>query len=698
MLKKPNPVFYMILTAFLLFTTCITDSDNGNGEEDSGPGTFHWTFQGEIPGWKPFINASGFTPDFPANPNGTTMALNATYVNGMTLLASQRTTRWIPDGSAPAGSGFSIGYVMPNGRANTGIYSLKIDNVKGPFELTINYIARETQRSFPIIFINGVEVLRGEETDANTPKTITCEYEEDDIVTIQLGNDRNPSDAYAGIKFYDIILSGPNITNGDDREFEDDGSGDNGDNGGDDGEYNYFDDTGMILAFPGAEGFGRYARGGRGGKVVAVTNLLDNAANPPAGSLRWALAQHPGEPITVVFRVSGNIALERYVSNSQRNELRVNRTNFTIAGQTSPGGISISGNKVNFGGSSHFIIRHVRFRIGGTNQPNGSIGIENASHFIIDQCSFGWSGEEVMTVYDNRFTTVQWCIVHEGLFESGHDKGRRGYGTQWGGERATYHHNLLAHHDSRSPRFNGARSNTDRNVLIDFVNNVNYNWGKWNSSYGGENSRSTHHVNFVNNYFKPGPAFPHAEASAFVQVYYGTNKTVFPLWYMSGNIMEGDTAKNANNYLGMVLRGYPAGTTVAHLTSPEPFEIKYPVTTQTAQAAYTSVLARAGAFPRDSADTRIVNNVRNGTAGISKTAGRPGIIDDPSDVGGYPTYSTPTPPVDTDGDGIPDDWELANGLNPSNPADGNSTNLCPDGKYTNLEIYLNWLEAQIRNQ
>lgn len=256
-------------------------------------------------------------------------------------------------------------------------------------------------------------------------------------------------------------------------------------------------------AFPTAEGYGMYAKGGRGGQVVAVTNTQDYLATetPIEGSLRWALAQYPNEPLTVVFRTSGVITL--------KSDLRVKRNNFTIAGQTAPGdGIAIRGGKVNFGGSTHLIVRHLRMRIGLRGDTafiaGGSIGIENASNFIIDHCTFGWSGEENMTLYDNTLSTVQWCILHEGLYDAGHLKGARSYGSQWGGQTATYHHNLLAHNYNRTPRFNGARSN-DARVLMDYINNVNYNWGKANSAYGGDIEGGTiyvprtHRVNMINN-------------------------------------------------------------------------------------------------------------------------------------------------------------------------------------------------------
>ncbi|MDR3002353.1 MAG: hypothetical protein LBU89_13970 [Fibromonadaceae bacterium] len=443
-----------------------------------------------------------------------------------------------------------------------------------------------------------------------------------------------------------------------------------------------------LKAFPGAEGFGRNVSGGRGGRVVAVTSLADNGT----GTLRWALSQHSGQPITVVFRVSGIINLT--------SDLRVKRDNYTIAGQTSPSGIMITGSKVNLGGSNNFIVRHVRFRIGTmNNDPDGkaALGVENATRFIIDHCTFGWAGEENMTMYDNDSSTVQWSIVHESLYQSGHNKGVRGYATQWGGQRATYHHNLLAHHNSRMPRFNGARSN-DIDVLMEYVNNVHYNWTGANSPYGGDIQNNSHRVNFVGNYYKPGPARPGTQSSNFIRASFHANQATsgrIALWHMSGNHMEGsaNTNRNSDNYNGLNAGDYTSrGIEASRLRSTSEFNIpeQYRVTRQTAAQAYTSVLARAGAWPRDAVDTRIVSEVQNGTASgsgsFNNRQANSGIIDNPSAVGGNPTYSNPAAPVDTDGDGIPDAWEIANGLNPNNANDGNATSL--SGTYTNLEVYL----------
>ena len=320
-----------------------------------------------------------------------------------------------------------------------------------------------------------------------------------------------------------------------------------------------------LLAFPTARGFGKYVTGGRGCKVVEVTNLEDDPKNPSEGSLRWALTVAGKENATIVFRVSGVIKIQ---PNAQKvRDLRANLKNVTIAGQTAPGeGILIRGGKMNFGGSDNLIIRNLRFRIGDIDEADlakatdsrfikgAGFGLENAKNVIIDHCCFGWSGEENMTMYDNHFTTVQWCIVHEGLYDAGHQKGARSYANQWGGSPATYHHNLLAHNYNRSSRLNGASSTTeDRNVFMEYFNNVNYNWGKKNSCYGGENEAGTyssHECNFVGNYYKPGPSTP--SGSYFMELSAArSGKTLNPnpsRWYFADNVMEGSSSATSDNW------------------------------------------------------------------------------------------------------------------------------------------------------
>ena len=312
----------------------------------------------------------------------------------------------------------------------------------------------------------------------------------------------------------------------------------------------------QTLAFPTAEGFGKYASGGRGGKVVEVTNLNDTGE----GSLRWALTEAGRENATIVFRVSGIIDIGPNPQRKNERSIRAKLKNVTIAGQTAPGeGILLRGGKLNLGGSENVIIRNIRSRLGTLGDPlkskkenfieGGAIGIENARNIIIDHCCFGWSGEENVTMYDNHYTTLQWCIIHEGLHDAGHKKGVRGYGAQWGGSPATFHHYLLAHNDSRSPRINGASNPSgDKNVFLEYVNNVNFNWGRRNSCYGGENEAgegSTHECNFVGNYYKPGPAHP--EDNVFIELSAarkGKRLTSPSIWYVKGNVMEGVRTKD----------------------------------------------------------------------------------------------------------------------------------------------------------
>ncbi|WP_308992174.1 hypothetical protein QLS71_018875 [Mariniflexile litorale] len=466
------------------------------------------------------------------------------------------------------------------------------------------------------------------------------------------------------------------------------------------------------LAFPGAEGFGAYSKGGRGGQVIEVTNLLDDLDGSIEGSLRWAFKKSTSEPTTIVFRVSGIINL--------KTQLRGKFTKgLTLAGQTAPGdGICISGNKVNLGGSSNLIIRHIRFRIGLDEDDKfiegGSLGLENANHVIIDHCTFGWSSEENMTMYDNDFTTVQWCIVHEGLFASGHAKGARSYGAQWGGQNATYHHNLLAHNYSRSPRFNGSKHH-DKNVKYEYVNNVNYNWGKTNAAYGAyiEIADGTYNCNFINNYYKPGPAHPGSETSFFAEsLHHGIQgDSLIAKWYMHGNIMEGvaNKALNKDNSLGLNAERYEAvNVPRSALIAKAPFKMPHTLHVESAKDAYKSVLEEAGAFPRDIVDERIVSEVKSGTASGKGTTEKyqdkrkdngyidnpfygktKGIIDNPALAFGdnaFPEYKTYKVPMDTDHDGMPDAWENKNGLNPNNSDDRN--HIGKDG-YTMLEIYLN---------
>ena len=468
-----------------------------------------------------------------------------------------------------------------------------------------------------------------------------------------------------------------------------------------------------LPAFPTAEGFGKYTTGGRGGKVVKVTTLADSGT----GSLRWAFEQYPGEPITIVFEVSGDIVL--------KDQLKVNRADWTLAGQTAPGeGIVITHNKVNFGGSQNFIVRNVRFRAGhaGTNGEvleDQSIGAENCNNYIFDHCTVGWSVEENMNTQDCHFLTVQNSIIHEGLYNAGHKKGARGYGTQWGGSPATYYHNLLADNKSRSPRINGARGE-DYVVFMEYINNVNYNFGGNGGCYGGENTaaitsyngmNSAHECNFIGNYYKPGPA-SNKNSVVFVNSSYarsGATSWGPAKWYVNGNKVEGDEARTADNWKAMTAEHYSlSDIRVDERIVPEHNYYKYSLAgnvgvydpemymiynIETADEAYQSVLNTAGTVNRDAIEKRVVEEARTGVNlyGGATTGAKKGIIDTEDDCEGYIQYSTDyTVPVDTDGDGMPDEWEKQHGLNPA-VADQNLVNNLG---YTALEVYLNSLMGE----
>jgi len=495
----------------------------------------------------------------------------------------------------------------------------------------------------------------------------------------------------------------------------------------------------QLPAFPTAEGYGKYAKGGRGGKVVFVDNLQDyisynSLETPIPGSFRWALTQYPGDSLTVIFRVSGIIQLKPYLILSgttvkNQNDIRCSRANLTIAGQTSPGeGIQIRNGKVNLGGSTNLVVRNLRFRIGelavaapiygykvggvakdtlapvGSFLPGGSVGCENAVNVIFDHCDFGWSGEENLTMYDNRYTTLQWSILHDALYNDGHGKGDRSYGSQTGGICATYHHNLWTNNKTRSPRLNGARTDNETNVFVEFINNLVYNWGSANAAYGGDilaTGTRSHTCNFVNNYYKPGPATP--TTSYFFTNYINTGASSIPQWYLSGNIMEGSSTLNANNWSGFTWKWSTAGTTLpTKATSGSDTMLLPPASVvynsawvkyipyklnaiQSAADAYNDIVSKVGTVNRDSVERRIIREVKNKTATFKASLGSWGIIDKSYDAEGYLAYAKAVVPADTDNDGIPDAWELANGLDPNNPDDRNMRT--PEG-YTALEVYL----------
>lgn len=436
----------------------------------------------------------------------------------------------------------------------------------------------------------------------------------------------------------------------------------------------------QIPAFPGAEGGGKFCTGGRGGKVLFVDNLNDKGD----GSFRKAVEAEG--PRTIVFRVSGTIELEKTI--------HINNNNLTIAGQTAPGeGICLKNYGIRLD-ADNVIIRYIRVRPGDEmKEENDAIsGIRN-KQLIIDHCSFSWAMDEVASFYDNENFTMQWCIISESLYESGHHKGPHGYGGIWGGLNASFHHNLISDHSSRNPRLCGSRYSANPELeKTDLRNNVIYNWG-FNSIYGGEEGS----YNIVNNYFKAGPATKKSARNRILQLtqeFYTPriNKDTLHagLFYISGNLVEGYPGVTKNNWEGGVQESHitEAMKEKSRLTHPVPLT---EIPTSGAQTAFQEVLKHAGAnLCRDAVDLRIIQETKTGieSYGASYQGGEKGIIDSQSDVGGWPELKSIPPPADNDADGMPDKWESEHKLNP-NEADHNEYTL--DKHYTNIEVYMNSL-------
>jgi pectate lyase len=439
-----------------------------------------------------------------------------------------------------------------------------------------------------------------------------------------------------------------------------------------------------VPAFPGAEGYGSVTRGGRGGRVIAVTNLNDSGP----GSLREACTAEG--PRIVVFRVSGTIALA--------STLKITKPYITIAGQTAPGdGICIRNYPLSIN-ASEVIIRYIRSRLGDeTGADNDAVSSRYQKNIIVDHVSASWSVDETMSIYHCENVTVQWCLVSESLYGSNHIKGNHGYGGIWGSNYSTYHHNLLAHHSSRNPRFaSGCGYN-------DYRNNVIYNWG-YNSAYGGERQEpgnvdfNSCTVNMIANYYKPGPATRAGQvACRIINPSSRNGAEDYGKWYVADNVVYGNRGVTMNNWNGGVQpQGGSAYLAGLRLDVPWP---SVPIRQQTAEEAYLSVLDSVGASlpKRDSVDTRIIDETRNGRATYggatyqnttaSDGSTKSGIIDSQKDVGGWPELTSLPPPPDSDGDGMPDEWELRVGFNPNDASDG-PQDKDGDG-YTNVEEYLN---------
>ncbi len=473
----------------------------------------------------------------------------------------------------------------------------------------------------------------------------------------------------------------------------------------------------QLPAFPGAEGAGSLTSGGRGSSsapttVYEVTSLSDAAgASTTAGTLRYALTQ-TATSRTIVFRVSGTIHLT--------SALKIAKANTTIAGQTAPdGGICLADYPVSIN-ANNVIVRYMHFRMGDKNELktspascgvpvtpfsascmplNGSGGDDafdgvGYKNIIVDHCTMSWSNDEACTFYSGDSVTLQWNLISEPLnysyhFETGDvDFEHHGYGGIWGGKHASFHHNLIAHCNGRAPRFDGIRNIASETA--DFRNNVIYNWGDYNVN-GGEGGN----YNLVNNYYKYGPSTKASGTSGISSVKYmvanpykqASPAIGFGHYYIDGNYVDGSATITASNWKGVAFSGGSfADSVTSKATTPFGF---MPVTTYSAEDAYDTVLKYVGAMcpSRDTLDDRIIDDVKNRTGKlIDVQGGYAHATAYAQTTGAWPALATGTAPLDSDHDGMTDDWENANGLNPNNAGDRNGVAL---NNYTNLENYLN---------
>ena len=438
------------------------------------------------------------------------------------------------------------------------------------------------------------------------------------------------------------------------------------------------------LAFPSAEGYGRFAEGGRGGRVITVTNLNDSGP----GSLRAAVEAEG--PRTVVFAVSGRIELKSKLI------VRTANSRLTIAGQTAPGlGVCIS--NYNFGilGAHDVVIRYLRVRPGNTAGVTlDGMGMASARDCIIDHCSISWSQDEAFSSRGAKNITLQRTLISEALNVAGHKKyapGKgHGYAASIGGDIGSFHHNLLAHCAGRNWSMAGGLDKNNGHAYagrLDIRNNVVYNWATRTTDGGA------HEVNFVNNYYKPGPA---SKVFHALKAQYGG----FPgtqQYFVSGNVMPGHFGAEDQDKARVAAteRGGRLPTAYSPWVD-EPFFEPH-VRTQTAEEAYDDVLADVGCnFPAlDPHDQRVIAETRAGTFTYrGSVSGLPGLPDSQDDVGGWDAYPEERrhDDWDTDSDGMPDAWEMANGLDPKDATDG-PADRNGDG-WTNLEDYLNGLVGE----
>lgn len=499
-------------------------------------------------------------------------------------------------------------------------------------------------------------------------------------------------------------------------------------------------------AFPGAEGHGRYVTGGRGGEVRHVTNLNDSGP----GSLRQALSGTA--PKIIVFDVSGYIDLRSQL-NVTSNTTIAGQTapegGITLRYYTLYFG-NCDNVIVRF-------IRSRRSQVKDVNDGADATWGRKRKNIIIDHCSFSWSIDEVASFYDNRNFTLQWSTIAEGLANPGHTKGAHSYGGIWGGKNASFHHNFVAHIQNRAPRFNGARyawdgydktvySSTVDAERVDFRNCLMYNWGNGNGCYGGPGGG---YVNMVNNYYKAGPGTKNKTRVTQVSVASDGNaegsslKGYASRYYINGNYVTAASNPEDYDWSGVIYDGglltlngeryiadaahlYGENVSYVNINDTDCVSLKLDeqidpgeVTTHSATDVYDKILDYCGAsLYRDDADIRYMEETRTGTTTYkgnvayvdangksyptSNTSGILDFINAPDGEQNPKTASFPELPsntrqdnYDSDGDGIPDVWEVAQGLNPNDGTDGKLYTLDPRGWYTNVEVYINSLVEPI---
>jgi hypothetical protein len=423
------------------------------------------------------------------------------------------------------------------------------------------------------------------------------------------------------------------------------------------------------LAFPTAEGYGRFAIGGRGGRVMHVTSLDDSGP----GTLREAVEATGAR--TVVFDVSGLISLE------SRLVFKPENAYLTVAGQTAPGkGITLRGHTFGGIGGQDVILRFVRMRMGNLVGGRDGMGFASSDNCIIDHCSISWTIDEAFSSRGAKNITFQRNLISESLNPTGH-----GFAGSIGGDIGSFHHSLLANNAGRNFSLAGAVDTTNRHAgRLDLRNIVVYNWGHRTTDGGARE------VNFVNNYYKPGPA---SDIKVYLRPQFENPAFGPQQYYVEGNVVEGVAGPEGPEgpFKGMAVQGQQD----APVTVPEPFFPSY-VKTHTAEEAYENVLADVGCnVPTlDDHDKRIINEVRTGTTTYKGSrSGLPGLPDHQDDVGAWEEYPEIRRPADWDADrdGMPSAWEVAHKLDPNDPADGAAD---PDGDgFTNLENYLNELAA-----